>query len=439
SIDELADRLHDRFRLLTGGRRTALPRQRTLRALVDWSYDLLSDDERKVLITLSVFSGGFTLAAAEAVCDEKTLREIPVLDAIERLVAKSLLLAEHDGSSTRFRLLETIRQYAAEKLFDAQSADTARRRHFDYFVALAERAEPELRKANVLEWLDRLEAEHDNLRAALDWAADADAQGYARLAGALHDFWNARGYFVEGLDRLERAVTLHASDDTVRLRALLGAGALAYRLDKRQHSADLLDAAAALARQLSDPRREAEATLWRACALDSKGSDYIESMAEKALTLSHSVDEAWGIGFATWHFALAAQVRDRFADAQHLFLESAAHFDRGGCVLMAALARTCAGQCAVDRNDFDGARALLESALQEHRRLGNVHDAATTLRSLGRLELNVGRLTEARHASEESATIFRALQDPNCAARATLVVAAVLHALGDDTLALRHA
>src|SRR5207248_4999406 len=141
----------------------------------------------------------------EAVCDEKTLREIPVLDAIERLVAKSLLIAEHDGSSTRFRLLETIRQYAAEKLFDAQSADTARRRHFHYFVALMERAEPELRKANVLEWLDRLEAEHDNLRAALDWTADADPAGHARLAGSLHDFWNMRGHFAEGLERLERA------------------------------------------------------------------------------------------------------------------------------------------------------------------------------------------------------------------------------------------
>jgi len=160
-------------------------------------------------MTLSVFSGGFTLAAAETVCDEKALSELSVLDAIERLASKSLLLAEHDGSSSRFRLLETIRQYAAEKLVDSAGADAARRRHFDYFVALAERAEPELRKANVLEWLDRLEAEHDNLRAALDWAADADAQGVARLAGALHRFWDARGYFVEGFDRLERAVALH--------------------------------------------------------------------------------------------------------------------------------------------------------------------------------------------------------------------------------------
>ena len=440
SVDELAQRLHDRFRLLTGGRRTALPRQRTLRALVDWSYDLLSDDERIMLMALSVFSSGFTLGAAEAVCAENEVHETTVLDAIERLAAKSLLLVEYDeGAQTRYRMLETIRQYATEKLLDAQHADTARRRHFNYFVALAERAEPELRKANVLEWLDRLEAEHDNLRAALDWAADADAQGYARLAGALYDFWNVRGHFVEGFERLERAVESHVTEDTTRLKARLGAGALAYRLDKRRYAADLLDAAAALARRLSDTRSEAEATLWRACALDSQGADYIESMAEKGLTLSRSIDDAWGVGFATWHFALAKQLRGCFADAQHLFLEGAAHFDRGGCVLMAALARTYAGQSALDRLDFDGARELLENALTEHVRLGNTHDAAITLRSLGKLELNVGRLMEARHASEESAKIFSRLQDPNCAARSALVVAEVFHAIGDHSFALRHA
>jgi predicted ATPase len=437
SPNELANRLHDRFRLLTGGLRTALPRQRTLRALVDWSYDLLSEIERSVLMALSVFSSGFTLAAAEAVCGEITSRDASVLDSIERLVAKSLVLAEHDfRSPTRFHLLETIRQYAAEKLVDAQRADSVRRRHFDYFLALAERAEPELRRANVLEWLDALESEHDNLRIALDWAADADAKRHARLAGALHDFWNMRGYFVEGFERLERAVALHAVDDAARLAALLGAGALAYRLDTRHRSAELLDAAAALARRLGDARREAEATLWRACALDSQGFGFIESMAEKGLALSRSVDDAWGVGFAMWHFALAKQLRGLAADAQRLFLESAAHFDHGGCVLMAALARTSAGECAIECLDFGGARALLDAALAEHRRLGNTHDAATTLRYLAKLDLNVRQLKEALRASDEAVAVFRKLQDPNCCARATLVHAEILHAAGEHRLAL---
>jgi tetratricopeptide (TPR) repeat protein len=393
-----------------------------------------------VLMTLSVFSGGFALRAAEAVCAENDVRETTALDAIERLVAKSLLVVEHDdGADTRYRMLETIRQYANEKLLDAQRADTARRRHFDYFVELAERAEPELRKANVLEWLDRLDAEHDNLGAALDWAADANAQGYARLAGALYDFWNIRGHFVEGLGHLERAVELHATEDTPRLKALLGAGALSYRLDKRKHSADLLDSAAALARWLADTRSEAEATLWRACALDAEGADFIESMAERALALSRSIDNAWCVGFATWHFALAMYLRDRFADAQRLCLESAAQFDRGGCVLMAALARGWAGQCAIERLDFQSARSLLEGALAEQRRLGNVHDAGTTLRSLAQLDLNIGSLDEALCACEESAAIFRTLHDPNCGARTNLVSGSVHYAMGEHELALRHA
>ncbi|HEY4138518.1 MAG TPA: tetratricopeptide repeat protein, partial [Casimicrobiaceae bacterium] len=425
--------------LLTGGRRTALPRQRTLRALVDWSYDLLSIDERVALMAVSTFAGGFTLAAAEEVCDASRLGEMSVLDAIERLIAKSLVVAEHDhGGDTRYRLLETIRQYGAEKLVDAGTADTMRQRHFAYFRALAERAEPELRKANVLEWLDRLEADHDNLRAALDWAADADAKGYARLAGSLHEFWDIRGHFVEGHERLERALALHPALDTARVQALLGAGALAYRLDRRDHSATLLEAATALARRLSDTRREAEAIVWLGGALDSTGADFIESVAEKALTLSRSIDNAWGIGFAVFHFAIANHLRGQLDDAERLFLESAAHFDRGGCVLRAALARTWAGQCAIDRLDFDGARELLEGALAEHLRLGNVHDAATTRRALGKLRLNVGRLHDARSESEESTRIFRALQDPHCGARSTIVLAEVLHALGDDSLALEH-
>src|SRR5207244_4726578 len=114
----------------------------------------------------------------------------------------------------------------------------------DYFLALAERAEPELRRPTVLEWLDRLEAEHDNLRAALDWAGDADPRGYAGLAGALHEFWDMRGHFTEGFERLKRAVSIHQDEDPARLKALLGTGALSYRLDQRQYSAALLDATA---------------------------------------------------------------------------------------------------------------------------------------------------------------------------------------------------
>ncbi|TMH66818.1 MAG: adenylate/guanylate cyclase domain-containing protein [Betaproteobacteria bacterium] len=241
SADELARRVDDRFRLLTGGLRTALPRQRTLRALVDWSYDLLSPDEQTMLNTLAVFAGGFSLDAAERVCAGDVLRETAVLDVIERLVAKSLLLAEQQHETeTRYRLLETIRQYAGEKLVESGQADSARRRHFAFFLELAQRASESLDGPFALEWLDRLDAEHDNLRGALDWSSDAAPADCARLAGALLDFWDIRGHFSEGWTRLERALTSRTIPDEVRLKVLIGAGALVYRLDYRQRSEDIL-------------------------------------------------------------------------------------------------------------------------------------------------------------------------------------------------------
>jgi len=143
-------------------------------------------------------------------------------------------------TETRFRLLETIRQYASEKLVEGGEADRARRRHFDCFIDLAQRADAALQGPLALEWLDRLEADHDNLRAALDWSFDAAPRDHARLAGALRRFWDAHGHFLEGWTRLGGALERHAERDAVHLTLLLGAGTIAYRLDYTQRSDDLL-------------------------------------------------------------------------------------------------------------------------------------------------------------------------------------------------------
>ena len=201
----------------------------------------------------------------------------------------------------------------------------------------------------------------------------------------------------------------------------------------------MLESAIDVAQRLADVRIEAEATLWRARALDWRGADFIESLAERAMALCRPLDHAWGTGFATWHFGYAARLRGRPDDAQRLFLESAAQYERGGCVLMAAMARSWAGQIAIERLDFAAARRLLEQALADHLRLGNRHEAGTTLRSLAQLDLNQGRFSQALRGSEESASIFRALHDPNCCSRSTAVRAEVLHAMGDHTAALRDA
>jgi predicted ATPase len=217
SLDQLAHRLDDRFRWLTGGSRTALPRHKTLRAVVDWSWELLTDAERTVLRRLSVFSGGASLEAAERVCAGLTLssdlqavasdaiEQEQVLELLTALAEKSLLVAEGD-SAPRYRMLGTIEEYASRRLTEAGESDLARHAHLAYFTELAETAEPHLRRAEQLEWLATLEVEHDNISAAMRGAlAAGEAQGAMRLAGSAGWYWWLGGHKAEGSELIMAA------------------------------------------------------------------------------------------------------------------------------------------------------------------------------------------------------------------------------------------
>ncbi|MFI7543218.1 BTAD domain-containing putative transcriptional regulator [Actinoplanes sp. NPDC049599] len=200
SLDQLAHRLDDRFRLLTGGSRTALPRHRTLRAVVDWSWELLTDAERLVLRRLAVFSGGAGLEAAERVCAGHGVEPEQVLEVLTSLAEKSLLLTEGDGAP-RYRMLETIKQYAALRLAEAGEPDRVRQAHLGYFTELAEAAEPHLRRAEQLAWLATLEAEYDNIGTAMRGAlAAGEAQAAMRLTAGAGWYWWLAGHKAEGLE-----------------------------------------------------------------------------------------------------------------------------------------------------------------------------------------------------------------------------------------------
>ncbi|WP_167538791.1 BTAD domain-containing putative transcriptional regulator [Microbispora catharanthi] len=222
SVDQLARRLDDRFLLLTGGSRTALPRHKTLRAVVDWSWDLLTEAERRVLRRLSVFSGGTSLEAAERVCGDEAFAGEQVLDVLTALIEKSLLLADGEGTP-RYRMLDTIREYAAHRLAEAGETESARRAHLAYFTELAETADPHLRRAEQLEWLARLEAEHDNISAALRGAiAEGWAQEAMRLVGAAGWYWYLGGHRAEGTELSIAASSMHGEvSDEVRAMAYL--------------------------------------------------------------------------------------------------------------------------------------------------------------------------------------------------------------------------
>ena len=209
SLEQIEARLNDRFRLLTGGSRAALPRQQTLKALIDWSYDLLNDQEKTLLHRLSVFAGGWTLEAAENVCAGEGIEAFDVLDLLLSMVDKSLVIYEIRKEKTRYRLLETVRQYARDKLLGSVEEKTYRRQHRDYFLIVAEEAGKQLTCSKPVQWLDVFDAEHDNLRNALNFCLEESGEIAAglRMTTTLYHFWERRGYLTEGRERLAAVLT----------------------------------------------------------------------------------------------------------------------------------------------------------------------------------------------------------------------------------------
>ena len=240
-VDQIAKRLDDRFKLLTGGSRTALERHQTLRAAIDWSYNLLPPDEQILFRRLSVFIGGWTLEAAESVCSEGAITGGDVLELMDHLIHKSLVFRDE----SRYHMLETIRQYANEKLVESGASNMLRDSHLEYFLSLAETAAPHLIRPEQLEWLAQLDADYENLRIALEWAlGKEEAEPSLRLCAALGDFWSFRIYWKEGAQALAKALSKPVQEKdterTARVKALYMDAMLAESLDdveRMEHSA----------------------------------------------------------------------------------------------------------------------------------------------------------------------------------------------------------
>ena len=252
---QIAERLGDRFKLLTGGSRTALPRQQTLRALIDWSYLTLNESEQQVMRTLAIFSGGWTFEAAEAVAGE-----MEAMEGLSGLVNKSLVNVEEREGESRYRYLETIRQYAMEKLLESGDAVQARDRHLAHFQDYAQRAEEHFATAQRALWVDRLELEHDNLRSALGWALESRPEAALRLVCSLAAFWLSRRYMTEGrnwcrlaISRAEESSLAHPDMDQERAQAYSALAMLS--INRGEHQAGQMAAreAVALARRFDDP------------------------------------------------------------------------------------------------------------------------------------------------------------------------------------------
>jgi predicted ATPase len=355
--------LDDRFALLVRGPRGAVPRHQTLAASIEWSHALLAETDRIVLRRLAVFAGGFGLEAARAVAVGGAVARDDVLDALARLVDKSLVVAEERDGEARYRLLETIRQYAADRLGEAGEAAATRDRHLAWFLAFAEAIEPELRR-DLAAWRTRLEREHDNLRAALDWGLAApDPERGRRLAAGLPWLWHLHRHGREGLEYLRRAIE-RAPDDrsTLQARLLTGIALVADTASPLGLEFDAAQRALAIATEQGDERLRA-----LCLTLSAVGRFYTDFEAAWALTVDAlGAAEAAGDSFVA-DAARALQgiilhLRDRHQEAEPL-LESAAQglLRRHPGIAATVLAFQAGGALCTGRVDL--ARDLAERAV----------------------------------------------------------------------------
>jgi non-specific serine/threonine protein kinase len=328
SVEQIAARLGDRFRLLTGGSPSALPRHQTLRATMDWSYGLLPANERVLLRRLSVFAGGWTLDAAEAVCSGGGIDPTAVLDLLAQLVDNSLVVVEMQRVQTRYRMLETVREYGRTRLREAEELDTIRRRHRDWYLDLAEQADARLRGPEEDAWLTRLEADHDNLRAAMEWSKGqaGGAEAELRLARALEWFWYLLGHWSEGRARLEEVIARSADAALPGLpKVLVGTVRLAYRQGDIGRAKMLCDRGLALCRQLGDKPGAAQFLVWSAIiAIAEAHHQDAAPLVEEALALCREVGDRWWAVEALAILGTLAMIRGDYERASDSHTESLA-------------------------------------------------------------------------------------------------------------------
>ncbi|MGA2820542.1 MAG: tetratricopeptide repeat protein [Anaerolineales bacterium] len=432
SVEQIAERLDDRLNLLTVGSRTALPRQQTLRAAIDWSHNLLTPTERALFRRLAVFAGGFTLQAAESIWPKENpptspSDSPPLLEVLSQLVDKSLVSAEPRGGENRYHMLDTIRHYALEKLSESGEAGGCRDRHLDFFLQLAESAEPYLTSADREVWLERLEIEHDNSLAALEWSQgmEADVGPGLRLAGALYWFWYYRGFLSEGRAWLERAVAraevtapspVSAQEAPDRAQALFALARLTHAQGDNAAAKPLLEESITLWR-LSSPMNKrgrglAHALIALAWLLRDQGDPAgARALSEEGVGLFREQGDRWGVAFALISLGMAMRDQEQFVLARAQIQEGVSIFRELGDELGSSDGLHSLGLVAYRQGEYEEAYRRFDETLAIRRKLGIKSPIAYALHNLGLVRLNQGDAVGAKHFFEQSEALFRELGD----------------------------
>ncbi len=411
TVHQIAERLNDRFRLLTGGRRTALPRQQTLQALIDWSWNLLEDKERLLLRRLSIFSGGWTLEAAQAVAGDDQLDSYRVFDGLEQLVNKSLVTVNFPAANeARYGMLENIRQYCRERLAESHEFAAVRDRHPDYFVAFSEEASPKLAKSTLLHWSNRITAELDNLRAVLRWTLEARPELALRIGGNLLYYEDHSLFPREARSWLEAAIErtrgLLDKDDTIVrtvdfIRGLIGLGS-AYGIQGHGATAiPLLEECIQLARSRGEPRHVAYATVLKHIQNTFKMSQAeMQELKESiAICREHNFEVELGLSLMVYAMSLDAQGNSELAAP---YFQEAVELSRRADVRRVAGTYGVQARLARLLGDLDEAKKYILTALEDYQALNHRRGIAMAQSALAHLLRQEGKHEEAEFYYRQS-------------------------------------
>ena len=437
--EAMVARLGNRFGLLTGGARDLPDRQRTLRATLDWSYDLLSDPERLLFARLAVFAGGWTLEAAGAVCDIGN--EVEALEHMSALVDKSLVQQRAiDGHEPRFAMLETVREYALERLEQSGELGRLRRRHAAYFLQLAEEEERASQGPLQRAWLDRLETEHDNLRAALSWSltSQGDTDMGLQLAGALSHFWYVREHHSEARMWLQRALEQPSEATAARAKVLVGAGRLAWFQGELRRGNLLLEESLALYKDLGDDAGAAFTLLVLGRIAVSQGNRKRgATLVEEGLALFRQQGNEWGIARALIVLGDVALFEDEVARATANFqrsLDISRDLEDAEGI---ALSLLYLGRAAHMKGDAARSETLLKESIEVFRESGDSRGIAEVFLELGRVARLQGDSARALAMCRESLVLSQKLDNKAYVAFCLTALAGIFQATGDPARATR--
>ena len=451
-VEQILRLVNERFRLLTSGD-PDLPRHQTLRAVLDWSHDLLDDSEKNLFARLSVFAGGWTLQAASQACSGAPITKDDVVYVLIGLIEQSLVVAEEDGD--RYRMLETVRQYARDRLLESGEGSRWQDRHLAYFLALAETAEPNLTGRDQQAWLDRLQAEHDNARAALAWSLTegSDVASGLRLAGSLSRFWHLRGFLIEGRDWLAKLLAaspgVQQTATEARAKALKWGGTLAQHLGDYGAARAMLEESLAICRTLDEGHGVASA-LNNLGTLAYLEGDYPTSrvLFEESLKIRRALGDRIGIASSVSNLGNLAYLEGDYDAARALYEESLGIERELGNQLGIATSLQCLAMTLDEQGDHAAARVAIDEGLAIQRELGNRTGIGYSLNHLGNAALEQGDYATAQRLYEEALAIQRELGDRECVAAAldnlALVAAeqgdyVAARSLGKESLTIRRA